>query len=682
MPTEVKQLRDNNLSVRANVDYSLVSSETFWTKNAGANGYNAGIISKDAIITAYNDQSIRFRMGDITKRIRAGFSQYPSPLGGNPLLAWELIPAIISAPNVIFQDDFSGGSLDLDKWEYYNGLTSGETSFSGGKLTISTNAGKGVGTKTALDFNNKSASAKVEVITSDSDMINGILIATPSTFWAMEEANGLLRCGNEMSTVYTEAYNATNHAYLKIRFAGNGVFFEASPDGINWKTIFSAVSTASKANAKFYLLPYMTTSHSVAYDNAKITEESVFFGDDFGLEVVDGKWGSPFNCSASVVGGELALATNNGANYLPSKVYFNPVGKSLSFKPTIGASGNYYDLILMENDGGAFWGIQIQANKLRWIVNSNPAIEIDYNPAIHVYVKYVFIGANIEGFYSTDGVNWTSVGTAANSGSYNTNLRLWAYHYNVGSSETVKFDDIRLETPSALGFYRVIVNNSVVFTSTRTPSNGNELRIQLVYESSTLKLYFKWREENGEPEELEYTSTLDTATLEALFPLFCKGEFYEIGSKIENLQIEGNNWGGLQSKLGFVNENFLSSIKSLNSQITGGGENTMQFIFKGANLNAPTPGLSYFRASGQPIKTIRIWTSQANNFGDTIFNVKLAGTDLFTGESKPKILQGQNFVELAGLNLPTVKGDVIQLVLETAPATGVVYTPITFEVLY
>lgn len=237
-------------------------------------------------------------------------------------------------------------------------------------------------------------------------------------------------------------------------------------------------------------------------------------------------------------------------------------------------------------------------------------------------------------------------------------------------------------------------NGAQVNPALSTWTAGNELRIQLIEETGVLKCKYWKRAGKKSNEQLLAISGLTDAQLRAMFPVVYKASFYGDGTKFKNCSIEQNGAGDQfllfdpQIESGFIKFNTEIALMVTESRplaeggAGGGGPESMQYIYDGANIAEPTEGLAYMRASGQPIKEIRIWTNTPNLFGEAVFNVRLNGVAMMNGAARPTISSGENFINLTGLNFPTALGDVITLLLEEMPAGGVIATPIVFEVKY
>lgn len=87
--------------------------------------------------------------------------------------------------------------------------------------------------------------------------------------------------------------------------------------------------------------------------------------------------------------------------------------------------------------------------------------------------------------------------------------------------------------------------------------------------------------------------------------------------------------------------------------------------------NRPILGLSSFYAPhDSDIVTIIIWATV--NFQTAIFNVRVNGSPLFAGGSRPEILAGGDaFVEVTGLSEAVLRGDLITIDIEDSPQGGV-----------
>lgn len=104
----------------------------------------------------------------------------------------------------------------------------------------------------------------------------------------------------------------------------------------------------------------------------------------------------------------------------------------------------------------------------------------------------------------------------------------------------------------------------------------------------------------------------------------------------------------------------------------------LEKIYEGSTLSSVTSNLIYFRLPVDcDISEIRlIGTGFNSGLGDWLFNVSLAGANLFSGSGRITFNSGDNDVTKTGLTESGSQGDIVVLNLESIGA-GVIQTPIT-----
>lgn len=71
------------------------------------------------------------------------------------------------------------------------------------------------------------------------------------------------------------------------------------------------------------------------------------------------------------------------------------------------------------------------------------------------------------------------------------------------------------------------------------------------------------------------------------------------------------------------------------------------------------------------LKQIDLWTNTANTSGDNVFNLNVAGSDLYSSGARPKIVQNATHGQKTGLSDALTFGDEIILQLESMATGGV-----------
>jgi hypothetical protein len=74
--------------------------------------------------------------------------------------------------------------------------------------------------------------------------------------------------GGSQTSVFSTAYNATDHAYVRISFISGTAYFDTSPDGITWTNRASESTGITITTLFVYLRDYNTgTSVTHKFDN-------------------------------------------------------------------------------------------------------------------------------------------------------------------------------------------------------------------------------------------------------------------------------------------------------------------------------------------------------------------------------------------------------------------------------
>jgi hypothetical protein len=103
--------------------------------------------------------------------------------------------------------------------------------------------------------------------------------------------------------------------------------------------------------------------------------------------------------------------------------------------------------------------------------------------------------------------------------------------------------------------------------------------------------------------------------------------------------------------------------------------NPLEAIYTGADLEDATLGVLQFRSPGGTIKAAYLYVGD-NVSDDAVFNISIENVALWTLGDRLTVLDGESETSKTGLNIVTVRGDVIQLDLEEVPETGIT-APVT-----
>lgn len=165
-------------------------------------------------------------------------------------------------------EDWSSG-IDAGKWNNWGG--SPYVAVSGGKLVVTNNPGTtnyyGIVTQVTYDLTGtfvavETSAVSSPVTTTDTTLGMTVLnleIATANRYFMEVGTNGtttVLRCykviADSYNEFYNEAWNATNHKYLRIRESSGTAYYERSSNGYSWTTMGS-IATTSVAVTALYL---------------------------------------------------------------------------------------------------------------------------------------------------------------------------------------------------------------------------------------------------------------------------------------------------------------------------------------------------------------------------------------------------------------------------------------------
>jgi hypothetical protein len=138
-------------------------------------------------------------------------------------------------------DNFNDGTIGANWGNSYGGVTE-----PGGKARVPCTTGF-AGYQTAYSWTLAGASLYVKVTTvptagAATECYCGVLVNSPTAGtrigFTINAVAGLLRCKNDTgyfdAGVVEIAYNATTHAFLRLREDGTNVYWDTSPDGTTW----------------------------------------------------------------------------------------------------------------------------------------------------------------------------------------------------------------------------------------------------------------------------------------------------------------------------------------------------------------------------------------------------------------------------------------------------------------
>lgn len=201
----------------------------------------------------------------------------------------------IPTPTVIFDDPFTGGTIDSAIWT----TPSGGTSQGSGKLTITASSHEQLTSKSSIlidptikdpSWHNKQITAKMPTIPSPSGSTAAqFFISYASTlgtyYRGFQVYNGNLTAmaqGQTLSKSVT--YNGTNHLWLRVRDLNSLTTFWTSANGTDWKFFFAAepnIGGLVDAYNPFYVVLRLYNasggSATVEYDSVKLEDLDVWF---------------------------------------------------------------------------------------------------------------------------------------------------------------------------------------------------------------------------------------------------------------------------------------------------------------------------------------------------------------------------------------------------------------------
>ena len=201
---------------------------------------------------------------------------------------------------VTLQDDFSGSSLDTDKWEKYDDASGDSVAVEDGRVKLVRNNDIALlyskpALTPAYDIRNSSFQAEVDIseTQANSQVVFG-LYRQSNTYLIFYFGDGTLDIlvRDAGSFVYTPSitYSPTNHRWLKIREASGTIYFEASSDGVSWETIGSYAHSLTWLNA-VYFRSLISTTGVLYIDNFNVGPPKETLQDNFSGSSLDtDKW--------------------------------------------------------------------------------------------------------------------------------------------------------------------------------------------------------------------------------------------------------------------------------------------------------------------------------------------------------------------------------------------------------
>lgn len=201
----------------------------------------------------------------------------------------------VPTPTVIFDEPFTGGTINSAIWN----TPSGGTSQGSGKLTITASANEQLTSKSTIvidptlkdaSWHNKQVTVKIPTVpaasASKAAQFFVCYAATVGTYYqGFQVYNGNLMAVSQGPTLSKSiAYNATNHLWLRIRNINGMVTFWHSPDGSDWTYMFAAEPVigglADTYNPFYIILRLFNTSgvaDTVEFDSVKFEDLGVWF---------------------------------------------------------------------------------------------------------------------------------------------------------------------------------------------------------------------------------------------------------------------------------------------------------------------------------------------------------------------------------------------------------------------
>ena len=209
------------------------------------------------------------------------YSTVPDYLGGkvtigNPAIEPTLVP-------IIFQEDFSGATIDTGKWQ----TPPAGISIVGGHLEITANTTISLTSLNQFDMTGKAVSCKFvhpDPTNTGLALTAEILLDSSTSFGnytAIAIYQNQVRMTVNSGNVRNIPFNPLQHVYFKIIFRFNSVVFQSSPNGITWKTEATGGAPSSNMQSAYiFLRPYngTGTTRTLIYDDVLIEDLSALDG--------------------------------------------------------------------------------------------------------------------------------------------------------------------------------------------------------------------------------------------------------------------------------------------------------------------------------------------------------------------------------------------------------------------
>lgn len=373
-------------------------------------------------------------------------------------------PALTFVPTPLLEtltDTFETGVLDTVKWA--ESVFGGSVAVSDGVLKTVTGTASGsfsgvlsastytlgrlsqLTVKVALDPSGASSAYSTQISVQYSPT-SGVRTGGCSTI--------VIGSGNLIGTVYdsagsgiqsmTQTYNATNHAWLRMRFdvAGNTVttYFDTSPDNVVWTQQAFGSKAWTGPVAYVSLRGYnngVATPRFSTFDNVNITAPKVLgqLVDTFDGATLDPQWVTTgttgTGATVAVGGGVLRLNTTTASSTSVARVetadLFSVFGQSVTVRLSpanqVGSFTTYLYLTNGVGNGSVYIGYAAGTNQVTFqVVNSSGTLI--YNTArtrsitndLYWRIRMDADGTNVYLEYSGDATTWTIQTTATNLG--------------------------------------------------------------------------------------------------------------------------------------------------------------------------------------------------------------------------------------------------------------------------
>lgn len=241
-------------------------------------------------------------------------------------------------------DAFSGSTLDTSKWylepDQPTGNPSGTYTIAGNKLNLSggdysdTGYYTSVNSQNHYDLTGSAAFCQLFPNTSNADydtgfgvfagdFSNGLAIGvTGGNLYVQKTSSG------SYTTLHSVTYNATSHAWVRIREGSGTIYFETSPDSQAWT------------------VQYSTTTETVNAWTATTSYIQCYYGSTSGSAKPSG-----VGSFAAFNGGTVSSGSSSGGTFAPVGQFIQTTGTSFSWTPT--TVGNTLAVIAFSTTAGA-----------------------------------------------------------------------------------------------------------------------------------------------------------------------------------------------------------------------------------------------------------------------------------------------------------------------------------------